>query len=309
MTELARGVDVSNYAGEFDWASTSGLAFGICRATQGLGAAGTNSPDPYLSWNWPRIQQQGLARGAYHFLDPYLDGAAQAQYFVNTLTDQGLLDTDMLWLDNETAGASVNSVATCASNFMSTLTSLRPNNPCGMYSFFDFITAGNCAGCSNYPLWLAIFQSATPGAPRPWSAWHFWQSGGSSSHDNDVYNGTAAQLNEWISSFQTSQSSPQPEVEVQSGQLNNGADAVTVITVPFGSGKTVAFCCDNGVQNLPPASLRVAIYDTEWHITDTVTVSSTTGQTVLKFTDPSTTGVISVKRLDAGQVVVGYEVS
>jgi lysozyme len=309
MTELARGVDVSNYAGEFDWATTSGLSFGICRTTQGLGAAGTNSPDPYLSWNWPRIQQKGLARGAYHFLDPYLNGASQAQYFVNTLTNEGLLDTDMLWLDNETAGASAASVASCARDFMSTLSSLRPHNPRGVYSFFDFVTAGNCAGLEGYPLWLAIFQSATPGAPAPWKSWKFWQSGGTSNHDDDVYNGTAAQLNEWISSYQVSQSSPQPEVEVQSGQLNNGADAVTVITVPFGSGKTVAFGCDNGVQNLPPATLRVAIYDTAWHITDTVTVSSTTGQTVLKFTDPSQTGVISVKRLDAGQVVVGYEVS
>ena len=93
---VAQGIDVSNYAGQFNWAGTSGLSFGICRATQGLGAAGTNSPDPYLSWNWPRIQQKGLARGAYHFLDPYLNGASQAQYFVNTLTNEGLLDTDML---------------------------------------------------------------------------------------------------------------------------------------------------------------------------------------------------------------------
>ncbi len=78
MADLARGIDVSNYAGEFDWAATSGLSFGICRASQRPGAAGTNSPDPYLSWNWPRIKQRGLTRGAYHFLDPGLDGAAQA---------------------------------------------------------------------------------------------------------------------------------------------------------------------------------------------------------------------------------------
>jgi GH25 family lysozyme M1 (1,4-beta-N-acetylmuramidase) len=113
----ARGIDVSNFAGEFNWDGTSGLTFGICRASQGLGAAGTNSPDPFLTWNWPRIKARGLARGAYHFLDPRLDGAAQASY-----------------------------------------------------SFFSFITAGNCAGLRSYPLWLAIFQSAAPSAPAPWSA-------------------------------------------------------------------------------------------------------------------------------------------
>jgi hypothetical protein len=58
------------------------------------------------------------------------------------------------------------------------------------------------------------------------------------------------------------------EVEVQSGQLNTGASAVTVITV-----------------------------------------DSTKGQTVLPFPNPKGTGVISVKRLDAGEVIVGYEVS
>ena len=172
-----------------------------------------------------------------------------------------------------------------------------------MYSFFDFITSGNCAGLGSYPLWLAIFQSATPTAPAPWKAWKFWQSGGTSSHDNDVFNGTAAELATWISSFQV-------EVEVQSGQLNTGAGAVTAIAVPHGSGTNIVFGCDNGVQGLPPAVLRVAIHDnTGWHITNNVTVDSTKGQTGVVFQDPGSTGVISVDRQDAGQAVVGYAVS
>ena len=304
MAGNALGIDVSNFDGQFDWAATSGLSFGICRASQGLGAAGTNSPDPFLAWNWPRIKAKGLARGAYHFLDPGLSGAAQASYFVEQVSKVGLETTDMLWLDNETAGSSPAAVAGCARDFMARLVSLRPHNPCGVYSFFDFITSGNCAGLGSYPLWLAIFQSATPPAPAPWKAWKFWQSGGTGSHDNDVFNGTPAELTAWISSFQ-----PNVEVEVQSGQLNTGAGAVTVITVPHGSGTNIAFGCDNGLQGLPPAAFRVAIYDTQWRVTNSVTVDSTKGQTVLPFPNPKSTGVISVKRLDAGDVVVGYEVS
>jgi lysozyme len=303
MAGNANGIDVSNFAGQFDWAATSGLSFGICRASQGLGAAGTNSPDPFLSWNWPRIKEKGLARGAYHFLDPSLSGAAQASYFVEQVSKVGLETTDMLWLDNETAGSSPPAVAACARDFMAKLVSLRPHNPCGVYSFFDFITSGNCAGLGSYPLWLAIFQSATPAAPAPWTAWQFWQSGGTSSHDNDVFNGTPAELTAWINSFQE-------EVEVQSGQLNTGASAVTVITVPHGSGTNIVFGCDNGVQGLPPAVLRVAIHDnTGWHITTNVTVDSTKGQMGISFQDPGSTGVISVVRQDAGQAVVGYAVS
>ena len=304
MAGFAQGIDVSNYAGEFDWAGTSGLSFGICRASQGLGAAGTNSPDPYLTWNWPRIKDRGLARGAYHFLDPRLDGAAQASYFVESVSAVGLETTDMLWLDNETAGTSPEAVAACARAFMARLTSLRPDNPCGVYSFWDFITTGNCAGLGRYPLWLAIYQSATPGAPAPWSAWTFWQYGGTSNYDSDVFNGSAADLSAWISSFQA-----KVVDEVQSGQLNNGANAVTVITVPLGSAKAIAFGCDNGLQGMAPAVLRVAIYDTEWHVTQPVTVDSAKGQTVIQFTDPSKTGVISVRRQDAGEVMVGWEVS
>jgi lysozyme len=298
----AEGIDVSNFSGDFDWDGTSGLSFGICRASQGLGGAGTNSPDPFLGWNWPRIRAKGLARGAYHFLDPALPGAEQASYFVQTVSKAGLLPSDMLWLDNETAGASPGEVAACARAFMARLAALRPRNPRGVYTFYDFAVAGNCAGLGSYPLWLAIYQQDPPTAPGPWSEWAFWQSGEAGSHDDDKFNGSPAELTAWIRSFQ-------PEAEVQSGQLNTGADAVTVITVPFGSATNIAFGCDNGVQGLPPAALRVAIYDTEWHITNDVTVDSAKGQTVLQFPDPAKTGVISVRRQDTGEVVVGYEVS
>jgi hypothetical protein len=187
--------------------------------------------------------------------------------------------------------------------------SLRPHNPRGVYSFLDFITAGNCAGLGEYPLWLAVFQSAAPTAPAPWSAWKFWQSGSTSSSDKDVYDGTAAELNAWISSFQTVQSPPTLEEEVQSGQLNTGANALTVISVPHGSATNIAFGCDNGVQGLAPAVLRVAIFDTQWHVTNSVTVDGTKGQTNVSFPEPKSTGVISVIRKDAGEVIVGYEVS
>jgi hypothetical protein len=82
-----------------------------------------------------------------------------------------------------------------------------------------------------------------------------------------------------------------------------------VITVPHGSGSSIAFGCGNGLQGMAPAVLRVAIYDTQWHITSSSTVDSTKGQTVLPFPNPKGTGVISVKRLDAGEVIVGYEIS
>jgi hypothetical protein len=98
------------------------------------------------------------------------------------------------------------------------------------------------------------------------------------------------------------------EAELQSGQLNAGKRAVTAITVPPGTAHHIAFGADNGVQGQPPAQLRVAIYDTKWHITKDLAVNGTKGMSVLAFPDPSKTGVISVVRMDDGVVSVGYVV-
>jgi hypothetical protein len=111
-----------------------------------------------------------------------------------------------------------------------------------------------------------------------------------------------------VESFFTTNPAVTTEAELQSGQLNDGKGAVTAITVPPGTAHHIAFGADNGVQNQPPAQLRVAIYDTEWHVTKDLVVNGNKGASVLTFPDPSKTGVISVVRMDAGVVEVGYVV-
>ena len=72
----------------------------------------------------------------------------------------------------------------------------------------------------------------------------------------NVFNGDTAALKE----FANPAPSPKEEAEVQSGSLNNGANAVTAIAIPFGSAKEIGFACDNGLQGLPSARLRVAVW-------------------------------------------------
>jgi hypothetical protein len=98
------------------------------------------------------------------------------------------------------------------------------------------------------------------------------------------------------------------EAELQSGQLNIGNNVLTAIAVPKGTAHHIAFGCDNGVKGLPPAKLRVAIFDTAWHITSDVTVNSAKGLTIIAFPNPAQTGVISVIRSDNGKNEVGYVV-
>ena len=202
----AQGLDVSNFQGHYDWASAKkaipSLAFGIHRLTEGLPASHDNSPDPFASWNHAQIREQGLIRGAYHFLHPSLSGKAQAEYFVSTHAQLGFDASDMLWLDNETSdGLSPAAVAKCAQDFMAELKRLRPNSPMGVYTFINFGDSGYNAGLGQYPLWLAHPASAAPTAPPPWHRWTFWQWGTRAGTDADAFNGTVADLKNWIASF------------------------------------------------------------------------------------------------------------
>jgi lysozyme len=203
----AQGLDVSNFQGQYNWAGAvkamPGLAFGIHRLTQGLGAGGTNSPDPTARWNHQQIRDNGLRRGAYHFLDPRLDGRAQARYFVDAHGQLGLIDWDMLWMDDEESyGLPAGVVAECGAAFLDEVRTLRPHNPLGPYSFISFITTGHLNGLGRWPLWLAYPAAAAPKPPPPWTRWTFWQWGLRNGVDADAFNGTIADLDAWIASFQ-----------------------------------------------------------------------------------------------------------
>jgi len=96
------------------------------------------------------------------------------------------------------------------------------------------------------------------------------------------------------------------EAELQSGQLNNGHGVFTVIPVPKGTAHQIAFGLDNHAQNVPVARLRVAFFDTAWHVHSDVVLDGDKGLQVIAFVDPAKTGVVSVRRNDAGNQAVGY---
>jgi lysozyme len=229
----AQGLDVSNFSGRFDWSNAvntvPGLVFGVFRLTQSLGQAGMNSPDPTAAWNHQQIAEHGLHRGGYHFLDPAKGGAAQAQYFVDEYSKLGLTGEDMLWLDNETTGASPHVVSACAQSFMAELDHLCPHNPRGVYTYISFAKDGNCAGLGEYPLWLAFPAAAAPVPPPPWVKWQFWQFGFRNGFDADAFNGSAQALDDWIASFAPlppPKPAPAPDLKVTLTlpELAEGAD-------------------------------------------------------------------------------------
>lgn len=203
----AQGLDVSNFQGNFDWGHAKqvvpDLKFGIFRLTQGLPGSHENSPDPYAAHNHAAIQTAGLARGAYHFLNPALGGAAQAEYFVSTYHGLGMTGLDMLWLDSETKGSSPAATAACGQQFMAELDKLAPHNPRGVYTYIDFAREGYAAGLGKYYLWLAYPNINAPAEPPPWYGpmFKFWQWGQRDGTDADAFMGTDAELAAWLASF------------------------------------------------------------------------------------------------------------
>jgi lysozyme len=217
MAASAQGLDVADFQGRFDWAAAvkkQQLAFGICRVTQGLGT-GVSSPDPDAAWNHQAIKDAGLHRGGYHFLDPRLGGAQQARYFADEWGKLGLAKDDMLWLDNETAGSSPAAVADCAQAFMNELHTLLPHQPMGVYTYISFARDGNCTGLGRWPSWIAYPSASAPAEPPPWTRWTFWQWGTRNGDDADAFNGTAAQLDDWLASFAPA---PPPPAKPVAGQ-------------------------------------------------------------------------------------------
>ena len=52
--------------------------------------------------------------------------------------------------------------------------------------------------------------------------------------------------------------------------------------------------------------MRVAFYDTAWHVHSDVVVNGAKGLSILNFPNPAKTGVVLVRRNDTGTAAVGY---
>jgi len=77
------GIDVSRHQGPINWqlVAQAGHTFAFCKATDGISY-------PYVGYyrdQIPRIKAAGLVPGAYHWLQPGNDPAAQARYFLSVI--------------------------------------------------------------------------------------------------------------------------------------------------------------------------------------------------------------------------------
>ena len=81
-----RGVDVSSYQGNIDWAvlSSQDISFAFIKATEGSAFV-----DPYFEYNYEQAQKTNLRIGAYHFFSYDSPGETQAANFMRTVEKTG----------------------------------------------------------------------------------------------------------------------------------------------------------------------------------------------------------------------------
>jgi len=174
------GIDVSHYQAHVDWTTVagSGEQFGFAKASEGVGVG-----DQYFLDNWSGMKAAGLLRGAYHFYHPNADPQAQATNFLRRLAAANggsplLAPGDLpVALDLEvTDGASAATLIAGATAWLTAVEAATGKRPL-LYTYPSFwkSTLGNPQVLSDYPLWIAHLNVASPIIPGSWSKWHFWQ--------------------------------------------------------------------------------------------------------------------------------------
>jgi hypothetical protein len=162
-----RIIDVSNFQRSVDWGAVlgSGVAGGICKATEGL-----SYRDPTFPANWSALGQRNAFRGAYHFGHPDQDPVAQADFFLGYVG--AVKPTDLLVLDLETGTGNMDAFAWNFLVHVQARTGVAPV----FYSYGPFIRAHlTDRRLATFKLWLAAYQPNRPACPAPWTSYALWQ--------------------------------------------------------------------------------------------------------------------------------------
>jgi lysozyme len=167
-----RGVDISHWDGDIDWAALkkSGISFVYIKATQGL-----EDVDPMFEQNWKNARKHGIRRGAYHFFDPDSDGEAQARHFLKTVK---LRKDDMITAVDVEVAASRGSeqLVSELQKWLKTVEQQVKHKPM-IYCDVPFWNEHVKADMGEYPLWLAQWEDEEKPneLPMGWQDYAMWQ--------------------------------------------------------------------------------------------------------------------------------------
>jgi lysozyme len=170
-----RGIDVSTYQGDVDWAAVkaSGISFVYAKASEGQSYV-----DDRFNDNHDDCGKIGLALGAYHFFHFGIDPVAQANHFIATTKDR--VGNLRPVVDVEGGGQDgVTDLPTLVKNlaaFNDTVEDvLGPLVIYTDYGDWNGFMQGTDA-FSGHTLWIAEYNNqAAPSLPNGFKDWVAWQ--------------------------------------------------------------------------------------------------------------------------------------
>lgn len=197
------GIDVSKFS-EVDWTKVNknSVSFIVIRATES-----TANKDDEFDRNWEGAKRAGIIRGAYHVFHPEQDAAAQANFFLTTVSfERGDLPP-VLAVERGGKERGVDG-ATFASRVRTWLTLVQKatgRKPI-IYTSASFWNDNMTDDFGDYPLWIASYGGPAPRAlPKGWKTWTFWQytdhagvEGAGGAVDANYFNGSYQDLQNFI---------------------------------------------------------------------------------------------------------------
>lgn len=212
-TTTVKGIDVSTYQSNVDWAKVkaAGIDFAIARVSDGL-----NYPDAKFAQNWTGMKAHGVIRGAYQFFRPGQDAVQQADLVLNALaTNGGLVAGDLpvvmdIEVTDSQTPATIQAQMQKWLNHIEAATGHKP-----IIYTAAFMSSNVGTGFSAYPLWVANYGATCPTMPGGWSKWIIWQysstgsvNGISGNVDMDEWDGTLADLQAYTNPVGTPDAGP-----------------------------------------------------------------------------------------------------
>jgi lysozyme len=172
-----RGIDVSSYQGEVDWARVKrgGIAFAFARISDGSGEL-----DNEFAHHWRAMKRAGVVRGAYQFFRAGQDAVAQANLAAELLALAGGMEPSDLGvaIDIETTdGKASEEVSAAVARWLESAERLTGRTP---IIYTNAAMSGVLvARFAKYPLWVANWDTGCPTVPSGWSKWRYWQTSNS----------------------------------------------------------------------------------------------------------------------------------
>lgn len=165
-----KGIDVSSYQGNIDWAQVkaSGIDFAYIKATEGTALLDSN-----FLVNFAKATLAGVKVGAYHYGHPNEDPIANANVFINAVKRSGYGDLPLV-LDLEITGGLTTGFDVWAEKFLEQVKSAT-NRPVMLYSGEWFTQNYLVSLTSKYPLWIAKYGTIPPNLK--WTVWQQSETG------------------------------------------------------------------------------------------------------------------------------------